>query len=127
MFGLTSTLNYYLYNSPTDMRMGFNGLCGLIRNRMQRNPLSGEVFIFINKRRDHMKLLHWEYGGFILYYKLELYSQQEKREISIYWMLLQIFRKVLLHDLIDHFQGQRLVMETTTPKNLFYSRYISMI
>ncbi len=69
MFGLTSTLNYYLYNSPTDMRMGFNGLCGLIQNRMQRNPLSGEVFIFINKRRDHMKLLHWEYGGFILYYK----------------------------------------------------------
>ena len=69
MFGLTSTLNYYLYNSPTDMRMGFNGLNGLIQNRMQRNPLSGEVFIFINKRRDHMKLLHWEYGGFILYYK----------------------------------------------------------
>ena len=127
MFGLTSTLNYYLYNSPTDMRMGFNGLCGLIRNRMQRNPLSGEVFIFINKRRDHMKLLHWEYGGFILYYKLELYSQQEKREISIYWMLLQIFRKVLLHDLTEHFQRQWLVKKAITSKSLFCSIYIGLI
>lgn len=51
------------------MRMSFNGLCGIVQSRMIRNPLSGEVFIFINKRRDHMKLLHWEYGGFILYYK----------------------------------------------------------
>jgi transposase len=69
MFALTSSFNYYLYNGPTDMRMSFNGLCGLVQSRMIRNPLSGEVFIFINKRRDHMKLLHWEYGGFILYYK----------------------------------------------------------
>jgi len=69
MFALTSSFNYYLYNGPTDMRMSFNGLSGLIQSRMSRNPLSGEVFIFINKRRDHMKLLHWEYGGFILYYK----------------------------------------------------------
>lgn len=69
MFALTTSFNYYLYNAPTDMRNSFNGLCGLIQSRMGRNPLSGEVFIFINKRRDHMKLLHWEYGGFILYYK----------------------------------------------------------
>jgi transposase len=69
MFALNSSLNYYLYNAPTDMRMSFNGLCGLIQMRMNRNPVSGEVFMFINRRRDHMKLLHWEYGGFILYYK----------------------------------------------------------
>ncbi len=52
------------------MRKSFNGLCGLVRSRFQRNPLSGEVFIFINKRRDRIKLLRWEEGGFILYYKL---------------------------------------------------------
>ena len=69
MFALNSSLNYYLYNAQTDMRMSFNGLCGLIQMRMNRNPVSGEVFMFINRRRDHMKLLHWEYGGFILYYK----------------------------------------------------------
>jgi transposase len=51
------------------MRKSFDGLCGLINGKLQRNPRSGEVFIFINKRRDKIKLLHWEAGGFVLYYK----------------------------------------------------------
>jgi len=69
MFGLTAALQYYLYNSPTDMRKSFDGLSELVQSRMNRSPVSGEVFIFINKRRDLMKILHWEYGGFVLYYK----------------------------------------------------------
>jgi len=51
------------------MRKSFDGLCGLIQNELQRNPLSGEVFIFISRRRNTLKLLHWEQGGFVLYYK----------------------------------------------------------
>ena len=52
------------------MRKGFNGLSGLVRNELGKDPLSGSVFIFINRRRDRMKLLVWERGGFVLYYKL---------------------------------------------------------
>lgn len=51
------------------MRKSFNGLSELVKSRMGRSAVSGEVFIFINKRRDLMKILHWEYGGFVLYYK----------------------------------------------------------
>ena len=51
------------------MRKGFNGLSGLVRTGMQRNPLSGEIFIFVNKKRNMMKLLHWQAGGFVLYFK----------------------------------------------------------
>jgi transposase len=51
------------------MRKSFDGLCGLVQSQMGRNPMSGEVFLFINKRRDRVKLLRWEAGGFILYYK----------------------------------------------------------
>ncbi len=36
---------------------------------MQRQPTSGEVFVFLNRSRTHIKLLHWEHGGFVLYYK----------------------------------------------------------
>lgn len=36
---------------------------------MQRQATSGEVFVFLNRSRTHMKLLHWEHGGFVLYYK----------------------------------------------------------
>jgi len=69
MFSLSSSLSYYLYNQPTDMRKSFDSLCQLVETGMRRNPLSGEVFLFINRPRNRMKLLRWEYGGFILYYK----------------------------------------------------------
>jgi transposase len=51
------------------MRKSFDGLSGLVQNKLGRNPAGGDVFIFINKRRDKVKLLHWEGAGFILYYK----------------------------------------------------------
>ena len=60
---------YWLYREPTDMRKSFDGLSGLVQNTLGRNPSGGDVFIFINKRRDKIKLLHWQGAGFILYYK----------------------------------------------------------
>lgn len=69
MFSLGSSHHYFLYTGCADMRKGFDALCGLVNDQLNRNPLSGEVFIFINRRRDHIKLLHWEHGGFVLYYK----------------------------------------------------------
>ena len=51
------------------MRKGFNTLCGVVRSQMGRNPLSGEVFIFVNRQRSTVKLLHWERGGLVLYHK----------------------------------------------------------
>ncbi|WP_409013684.1 IS66 family insertion sequence element accessory protein TnpB [Dyadobacter sp. CY312] len=47
----------------------FDGLCGLVSTELGRNPTSGEVFVFLNRPRSHIKLLHWENGGFVLYYK----------------------------------------------------------
>ena len=69
MFSLTSTMSYFYYRGLTDMRMSFDTLCGLVKDEMKRDPMSGEVFIFISKQRDKVKLLHWEHGGFVLYYK----------------------------------------------------------
>lgn len=51
------------------MRKSFNGLSGLVRSELGRDPASGEVFVFLNRRRTLMKLLHWEAGGYVLYYK----------------------------------------------------------
>src|SRR5690625_2079179 len=69
MFSLHSSLSFYFYASPCDMRKSFNGLSGLVRNELGKEPASGDVFIFLNKKRTHLKLLHWERGGFVLYYK----------------------------------------------------------
>lgn len=69
MFTLTSSHQYLLYRAPTDMRKSFDGLTGLVQGKLNRDPSSGEVFVFINRRRNRIKLLHWEDGGFVLYYK----------------------------------------------------------
>ena len=69
MFALSAENNFHLYSQPTDMRKSFDALSGLIRNHLDANPLNGDVFIFINKCRDKIKLLHWQGSGFLLYYK----------------------------------------------------------
>jgi len=69
MFSLGSSHTYYLYTEPTDMRKSFDSLSGLITSEMKANPFNGQVYIFINKQRNRIKLLHWEAGGFTLYYK----------------------------------------------------------
>lgn len=69
MFSLSSTHLFYLYAAPCDMRKSFDGLCGLVNSQMNKQPTSGEVFVFLNKTRTHIKLLHWEHGGYVLYYK----------------------------------------------------------
>ena len=47
------------------MRKGFDGLSGIVQQEMASEPLDGTVCIFVNRRRDHMKMLVWESGGFM--------------------------------------------------------------
>ncbi|NBC26965.1 MAG: IS66 family insertion sequence element accessory protein TnpB [Bacteroidetes bacterium] len=69
MFSLSSSHRYHLYRGACDMRKSFNGLSGLVRSELGRDPASGEVFVFLNRRRTLLKLLHWEAGGYVQYYK----------------------------------------------------------
>ena len=69
MFALTAENTFHLYSHPTDMRKSFDSLSGLVRNGLDYDPGNGDVFIFINKSRDKIKLLHWQGSGYLLYYK----------------------------------------------------------
>ncbi|MDR3218428.1 MAG: transposase, partial [Dysgonamonadaceae bacterium] len=51
MFSLNESQHYYLCYGGTDLRKGFDALCGVVSSQMGRNPLSGEAFIFMNKPR----------------------------------------------------------------------------
>jgi hypothetical protein len=51
------------------MRKGFNGLGGLVNQFFEHPLMSGDVFIFLNRRRTHIKLLMWDATGFAIYYK----------------------------------------------------------
>jgi transposase len=69
MFLPSTRLKFYLYTHPTDMRKSFNGLFGIVSNALSSDPLSGDVYVFINKRKDRLKLLFWDKGGFWIFYK----------------------------------------------------------
>lgn len=51
------------------MRKSFNGLSGIVRSELGGDPVSGAVFIFVNRRRDRIKLLVWDRSGYVLLYK----------------------------------------------------------
>ncbi len=69
MLHLHSSTIYYWYNGITDMRKGFDALCGIVQQHMQSNVLQGGVYIFVNRKRNQIKLLTWEGDGLAIYYK----------------------------------------------------------
>lgn len=69
MIGFTSAQRYYLSRQTADMRKSYDGLSGLVRQGLGRDPLSGEVFIFLNRRRTMIKILVWDRSGFVLWGK----------------------------------------------------------
>jgi transposase len=70
MLNLTKETRIFAYTGVADMRKGFNGLSGIVREEFQSDPTDGSLFMFINRRRDRMKLLYFDGGGFWLYYRL---------------------------------------------------------
>lgn len=96
MLHLSPALQYYLYTGITDMRKGFDGLYGVVSSQMKLDATSGSIFIFINRKRNQIKLLLWEGDGLSLYHKrlekgtYELPSQSnESSSIILTWQQLQ--------------------------------------
>jgi transposase len=59
----------YAYAAAVDMRKGFDGLCALVTQGLQRDPLSGDVFLFLSRDRVRTKVLHWDGTGLCIYAK----------------------------------------------------------
>jgi transposase len=96
MLHLSVAVQYYLYSDITDMRKGFDSLCGIVSSQMKLDALSGSIFIFINRRRNQVKLLLWEGDGLSLYHKrLEQgtyempFQSNESSNINLTWQQLQ--------------------------------------
>jgi transposase len=69
MWNFPSTVAIYLHSGAADLRQGFDGLSGLVRREFGADPLDGSLFLFVNRRRDRLKILHFDGTGFWLYYK----------------------------------------------------------
>jgi transposase len=63
VFGFGPATRVYVATGATDMRKGFNGLYGLVRDRLECDPMSGHVFLFTNARRNRLKLVVYDGSG----------------------------------------------------------------
>lgn len=69
MIGSTRNLRVYARTTPTDLRNGFNGLYGIVAQELGRDPLSGDVYLFVNRRRKSAKALLFDGTGLCIYAK----------------------------------------------------------
>lgn len=66
---LPPSVKIFMSDKPVDMRKGFDGLMGIVKNQWQRDVFSGHLFVFLGASRDRAKILYWDRGGFVLFYK----------------------------------------------------------
>ena len=69
LLSLPTSVSIWLASQPTDLRKSFDSLAEVVRQHLQGDPLSGQLFVFRNKRADRVKLLYWDEDGYVLVYK----------------------------------------------------------
>ena len=69
MIALPATVRVFAAAKPVDLRKGFDTLAVVVREVILADPLSGHLFLFINRRRNRAKVLYWTPSGFTLIYK----------------------------------------------------------
>ncbi len=120
MIGSTRQLRVFAYAAPTDMRKGFDGLSALVRDQLGRDPLSGDLFLFVSRNRQRAKVLVWDGTGLCVYAKrLErgrfapLWDREQGEVVSLTVSELQLF-----------LEGSRWVgrMPLSPPSFVFESR-----
>lgn len=69
MLNIPATVRVFLATAATDMRKSFDGLQGLVQQVFDEDALSGHLFLFVNRRRDRVKILFWDRDGLAIWYK----------------------------------------------------------
>ena len=69
MLTLAPGTKVYLATASVDLRRGHDGLCALVRSVLDLDPYAGHLFVFFGRRGDRVKVLFWDRGGFVVYYK----------------------------------------------------------
>ena len=115
MIGSTRSLRVFAYTLPTDMRKGFDGLYGMVANHLGRDPLSGDMFLFVARNRKRAKVLLWDGTGLCLYAK-----RLEKGKFAKLWAGEGTTTlELTMSELSLYLEGSRLVGKVAvSPQNL---------
>jgi transposase len=117
MLNISTSQRYFIYSGLTDMRKGFDSLCGLVREEFKMNPMSGYVFIFLSRKKNKIKLLQWQGDGFAIYYKrlekgtfeLPLNTEESSALISSQKLML-IMEGIKLSSIKKHKRYQQITV-----------------
>jgi transposase len=105
VIGTLGRVKVYAYCMPVDMRNGFEGLSALVRDQLQKDPLSGALFLFSNKTRTRAKVLHFDGSGLCVYSK-----RLEKGRFAALWKYTERTQLVLSRAELELFlQGSHLI------------------
>jgi len=98
MIGSTRSVRVFAYSAPTDMRKGFDGLYGLVKDQLDEDPLSGDMFLFVSRDRKRAKVLLWDGTGLCLYAKrlergrfARLWAGEGEEKVPLTLSELQLF------------------------------------
>jgi transposase len=69
MLTLPPSVRVYVAAMPTDLRKSFDGLSALVASSLQHDPLTGHLYVFLNRRADQVRILFWDRTGFVVYAK----------------------------------------------------------
>lgn len=69
ILGTSRAVRVFAYPEPVDLRKGYDGLFGLVKTGLGRDPLSGDLFLFASKRRNSCKVLIWDGTGLCIFQK----------------------------------------------------------
>ncbi len=69
MLSIATGTRIFVAAGATDMRKGFDGLQGIVSGVLEQDPLCGHLFLFVNRRRDKLKILYWDGDGLAIWYR----------------------------------------------------------
>jgi len=69
MIGANRNVRVWAYTKPCDLRRSYDGLAAIVRDSMARELMAGDLFVFINKRRNRIKILWWDGSGLCIQMK----------------------------------------------------------
>jgi transposase len=104
ILGTSRAIRVYAYPEAVDLRKGYDGLFGLVKSGLGRDPVSGELYLFVNKRRDSCKVLLWDGTGLCIFQK-----RMERGRFASPWRESGDVVKMTASELALYIEGCELV------------------
>ena len=123
MIGSTRQIGVYAFGSPADLRKGFDGLSGLVTGELGQDPLSGDLFLFVNRAQTLAKVLVWDGTGLCVYSK-----RLEQGRFACLWRQPEQGRlRLTMSELTLFLEGSKLVGRMSLSPPCFLRKKVSIL